>query len=102
MWVLGLCGFCEFRRICGFNGFCWFCGFCGFLVVVFFFSIHKKDRPIVELEEVRTFHASLVKHTKEIIGLNLAAVPLMMYKTPDFELYATGKVDSILFFPQII
>ena len=70
--------------------------------VVFFFSIHKKDSPIVELEEVRTFHASLVKHTKEIIGLNLAAVPLMMYKTPDFELYATGKVDSILFFPQII
>ncbi len=62
------------------------------------FSIHKKDSPIVELEEVRTFHASLVKHTKEIIGLNLAAVPLMMYKTPDFELYATGKVDSILLF----
>ena len=46
----------------------------------------------MELDEVRHFHASLIRHTKEMLGLNLAAVPLIMYKTPDFELYSTGKV----------
>ena len=55
-------------------------------------SIHEQDNPIVESEEVRKFHAYLLKHAREILGLNLAALPLMTYKTPDFELNAKGKV----------
>lgn len=55
-------------------------------------SIHDEKSRVVELNEVKRFHASLVRHTKQTIGLNLAAVPLAMYKTPDFELHASGKV----------
>lgn len=36
-----------------------------------------------------------MRHTYKILGLNLAAVPLIMYRTPDFELHATGKVKTI-------
>lgn len=66
--------------------------------------IHSQESPIVELDEVRHFHASLIRHTKEMLGLNLAAVPLIMYKTPDFELYSTGKVKvkTTDFIPRIL
>ena len=56
------------------------------------FSIHDEKSQVVEFDEVKRFHASLVRHTKQTLGLNLAAVPLVMYKTPDFELHCNGKV----------
>lgn len=46
------------------------------------------------LKEVQKFHASLVRHTQQIMGVNLAAIPLVVYKSPDFELHATGKVGK--------
>jgi len=66
--------------------------------------IHDSDSRTVESHQVRRFHASLVKHTRETIGVNLAAVPLVMYKTPDFELHATGKVrvNTAGFIPKIL
>lgn len=50
------------------------------------------DNRDVELSEVTRFYASLIKHTVNTLGLNLANVPLIMYKTPDFELHTVGKV----------
>ncbi|EFX84777.1 hypothetical protein DAPPUDRAFT_222696 [Daphnia pulex] len=66
--------------------------------------IHDKDNPVVELSEVKRFYSSLIKHTKNTIGLNLAAVPLIMYKTPDFELHTVGKVkvSTLEFIPRIL
>ena len=58
-------------------------------------SIHEKDNLNVQSSEVKRFHTSLVIHTQNTLGLNLDAVPLLMYKTPDFELYAEGKVRTI-------
>lgn len=66
--------------------------------------IHDQDSLIVELNEVKKFHDVLVRHTYKILGLNLAAIPLIMYRTPDFELHATGKVKvkTVEFVPRIL
>lgn len=63
------------------------CKFC-------FCSIHDANSRTLELHEVRTFHTCLVKHIHNTVGLNLSAIPLVMYKTPDFELHASGKVSD--------
>lgn len=66
--------------------------------------IHDEKSQVVEFDEVKRFHASLVRHTKQTLGLNLAAVPLVMYKTPDFELHCNGKVKvkTANFVPRIL
>ncbi|KAI9561925.1 hypothetical protein GHT06_012887 [Daphnia sinensis] len=66
--------------------------------------IHDQDSLVVELNEVKKFHDVLVRHTYQILGLNLAAVPLIIYRTPDFELHATGKVKvkTVEFIPRIL